>query len=418
MFISIFTLDLAEITNDWLLLRDILFLKEGLVYGPLQPTIVMILVVVSGIGSLALAFEMFNISREVCTGRPWGDLDLVSAIVVWLEEIPTMTVNFAISMCHNEPISIFQMSKVLIVSLSVIVRIIVPLIKTYLVSKEEVEPDTRFRKSVYRVVTSAGLCLALASTISVVIFTHVIATDERKFQFRMPQEIWSSQFAHDMYFTDVGIYFHHNELNEKETDKYWLKLTSINDFEKINRMYVKISYTEQNSKINTMMINSYTATEELYEECYTYNGTSDQYHYTDCVADFIPSSGEKLIFKFVFIPPQEYLILGDVQYNVRYHKSNICYNVSVSNTSIFHNQSENESRLLGRLVYLKPINKITENHRLVDRTFYVAQVTENLPYELDHTMLEGHEIWKTGMYGCDCKGKSGPSLDQSITLSC
>lgn len=417
MFTAIFVLDLAEICNDWLFLKDILFLKQGLVYGPISPTIVMILILVSGVGSLALAFDMFNISRDVCTGRPWIDLDLVSAIIVWLEEIPTMAVNFAICMCHNEPVSIFQMSKVIIVVLSVVVRIIVPLIKMYLVSVEAEVADTRFRKSVYRVVTSAGLCLSLCSAVAVVIFTHVIATDERKFEFRLPSQIWSSQFAHDTYFTDVGIYFHHSELNEPVEDQYWVKLTDINDFEQIHRMYAKISYVRSNNKISKLMINSYTETEELFEECYNYDGKNNTYTYTDCISDFIPSSGEKLIFKFVFEKPQQYLILGDVKYNVRYQKSNICYEPTTNSTSIVHNTTE-QVRLLGRLVYIKPMTKIVENHRLIDRTYSIGQTAEDSPYSIDQEILEGKEIWTTGMYGCDCTGKPGPSIDGTLSLSC
>lgn len=415
MFITIFTLDLAEISNDWLLLKDIVFLEQGLVYGPLSPTIVMILVVASGIGSLTMAFEMFNISREVCTGRPWADLDLVSALVVWLEEVPTMTVNFAISMCHNEPISTFQMSKVLIVALSVTIRIIIPLMRTYIINKDEVETDTRFRKSVYKVVTNAGLCLALSSCIAVIIFTHVIATDERKFQFRSPQDIWSSEYAHDMYFTDVGIYFHHNEMNEPTENQYWLKLANINDFENMDRMYVKISYGKANNRISKLILNSYTETQALYEECYSYHRDTNLYTYMNCTTNFI-SNSERLTFKLVYSRPQKNLILGDILYNVRYQKNNICYNLSVNNTRIYHNTTGQEVRLLGQLVYLKPVTKITEIHRLVDTTFPVTMVTE--AYNIDHTMLEGAEIWKTGMYGCDCSGKAGPSIDSNITLSC
>ena len=419
MFIAIFILDLAQICNDWLLIREIIFLRQGLVYGPLSPTIVMVLVVASGVGSLAMGFEMFNVSRDVCTGRPWGDLELVSAIVVWAEEIPTMTINFAISMCHNEPISMFQMSKTLIVALSVVIRIAVPLIKAYLSSKDARASDTRFRKSVYRVITSAGLCLTLCSIVAVVIFTHVIATDERKFQFRVPSEIWSSQFAHDTYFTDVGIYFHHSELNEPVKDQYWVKLTEINDFEKIHNMYAKISYVRRNNKINTLMIASYTDSEELFNECYKYQEETNQYVFTDCVADFIPASGETLIFRFAFEEPQQYLILGDIVYSVRYKKSNICYNPTVNGTNIYHNATEEEDlELLGRLVYIKPMTVLQESHRLIDRTHTIDDMADHLPYKIDQEILEGEEIWKTGMYGCECTGKSGPSYQSDMTLSC
>ncbi|WAR21165.1 YFEX-like protein [Mya arenaria] len=87
--------------------------------------------------------------------------------------------------------------------------VVIPLIRTYLEKKSTVHSTPKFRKTIYKGVNTIGLCVALSGASAVFIFTHVMAADEGKLQFRMPDEIWGGQFAYDQYFKNVGVFYQH-----------------------------------------------------------------------------------------------------------------------------------------------------------------------------------------------------------------
>ncbi|XP_052771585.1 uncharacterized protein LOC128211171 [Mya arenaria] len=419
VFIAILVLDLAECTNDWLFLKDILFLEQGLVYGPPRRLVVMVLVLTTAIGSLAIVFEIFNISREFITGTPWVDLDLCSAIVVWLDEVPTLTVNFIISLCHNEPISYFQLIKALIVIVSVVLRVVIPLIRTYLEKKSTVHSTPKFRKTIYKGVNTIGLCVALSGASAVFIFTHVMAADEGKLQFRMPDEIWGGQFAYDQYFKNVGVFYQHEGLVGENDENYWLKLANIEEFLDMDTVHVKLSYTKQAGRIDKLVLHSYNSSAERYRECYIW--INEDYAYTKCTFDLIPenSNQEKVTFRFNFLRPQLHLILGDISFNAKYQRSNICYSLFGNDTKLLLNETGNdEPTQMGRLLYLKLDTNLLSSHRLVLWSQSANQTTNYRLFNTSHVLLGAEEIWHTGLYGCECTGKRGPTFDGTLTVSC
>ncbi|XP_053375526.1 uncharacterized protein LOC123533606 [Mercenaria mercenaria] len=423
VFISILVLDIAEVINDCFLFKDVSYLEEGLVYGPLSPTLVMILLLATAVGSLAIVFEILNITRDICSGKPWVDLDLDSALVVWLNEIPILSVNFAISLCHSEPVSYFQLTKCLIVILSVFLRIVVPLIRLYLAQDED-SSRKPFRKSIYKFVTNIGLCLALCGSVTIFIFTHVIALGEKQFKFRMPHEIWAGKSVFDEYFSDVGIYLHHRNLKSFKNDEIWLKLADIDEFYTIDSMNVKVTYTiSYENKIEKLVMNSYNSSKERFRECYNLaeseNGTLNYLYIGNCSFTYITSeeNSEKLIFKFVFHRPQMHLLLGDISYKVKYLKNFVCYNVAGNDTFLYDNIGSKPT-VLGQLLYMKQETRLHASHRLVHKNMSSNQSTSSLLYEADHYMKTADEIWKTGMYGCECTGKHGPTMDENITVMC
>lgn len=422
MFISILTLDIAEVINDAFLLKDISYLEQGLVYGPLNPSLVMMLLLMSAVGTLAILFEIINILRDVCSGTPWVDLDLVSALVIWLEEISTISVNLVISLCHSEPISYFQLSKALIVTISVLVRLVVPLIRSYLTKESKELVKNPFRKSVYRFVATIGLCLALCGSVSIFTFTHVIAIDEQQFQFRLPQEIWAGKLAFEKYFDNVGIYFNHRHLKKSKDEEVWVKIADVEEFYDNNGINVKFSYTLRGDNvIDKLVVNSYNMTNERYRECYTLTvDKNNSFQYvtdTPCNTNYIRGITEKMIFKFNFIRPQSTLILGDIAYNAIHMRNSICYNTTANSTDIFDTLG-NHPVLLGKLLYMKQETRLQTSYRLVQRNRLTNQTSTKLLYDADHFILSADDIWSTGMYGCECTGKHGPTKDDSIPLSC
>ena len=106
---------MADLFSDWLLYVDVSLAEEGLVYGPPGDAAIYALLAFSIIGSLTFVFEAVNLWWEVFRNNPWLDTDLVSAVTIWIEDLPQISINVYIAMCREDPISVFQLSKASIV---------------------------------------------------------------------------------------------------------------------------------------------------------------------------------------------------------------------------------------------------------------------------------------------------------------
>ena len=421
ILVTITTLDSAQIANDWLFFKDVYRLDKGLVYGPLNAYILMLILLICGLGTLIFLFEILNLFYDVCSGKPWISIEVSFVITVWFQELPMITASFVITLCHNEPVSYFQLIKALLVMVSIPLKIIIPLIHKH-VDKANAE-STGKCKYISKGFLAAGLCLLMCGSVAIFIFTHVIATDERQFRFRLPDEIWAGKFAYDKYFTNVGIYFHHvNIENENVTSSdIWLKLAEIHDFFDNDYIHVKISYIEDNGKIQKLMLMGFNETSLMFTECYNQGvGGIKTSPHERCTPDFISNTEnhERLAFKFYFIRPKPSLLLGNIVYNVKYLKDSVCWTVTSNETDIFYPQLKNGNYdKLGQLLYLKHQAIISNTQRLVhekisrDSTPYFLQTT-------NHSLLTADDIWITGMYGCNCTGHKGPVMDSSMRVEC
>nr|KAG5713295.1 hypothetical protein BaRGS_007822 [Batillaria attramentaria] len=104
-------LDLLDLLSDWLLFADVITTERGLVYGPPGDDVVYSLLLFSILGTILFVFEAVNLWRDVFRGNPYLDVDLVSAITIWAEDLPQIAINVYISHCREDPISIFQLTK-------------------------------------------------------------------------------------------------------------------------------------------------------------------------------------------------------------------------------------------------------------------------------------------------------------------
>ena len=117
-FLAICGLDLADLISDWLLYADVSLAEQGLVYGPPGRAAVHALLAFSIVGILTFLFEVINLWWEVFRNNSWLDTDLVSALTIWIEDLPQISINVYIAMCREDPISVFQLSKASIILLS------------------------------------------------------------------------------------------------------------------------------------------------------------------------------------------------------------------------------------------------------------------------------------------------------------
>ena len=421
MFISIVVLDLTEATNDWLLFAELSKIQIGLVYGPLDQYLVFIFLIICALSSVAFVFEILNLVRDLFVGNPLLDLDLVSAINVWVCDVCMMVINIVIALCHDEPVSVFQLTKAGLIIIAVFLRIAVPLGRMYVVHTEVQYYGEKFIKSIYRAVTTVGVCLMLCGSITLLIFTHSISSDEGTFQFRFPQQIWSGKPIFNKYFSDVGIYFHHNNLkfdNLGPDDQYWIKVADLEEFYTEKSINIKVSFGQSDDKIQKIVIHSYNETGQRYRECYDVDNRGNKAKLNlllDCSPNFLQSS-EELVLRFVHIEPHVHLILGDVIYNAKYVKNSVCYNLEGNGTELY-----NTNQLLGQLTYMMYDTHVYEGHRLVQRNSSSRNVLTTIDspqYNTQHVLSEAFYQWTTGIYACPCRGQRGPTINTSLPLSC
>ena len=420
MFASIVTLDLAETTNDWLLYSDISRIEKGLIYGPLDPYLVLIFLIICSVSAVAFCFEILNLLRDLCTGRPLLDLDLVSALNVWLCDVSMMTINIVIALCHSEPISYFQLTKAILIIIGVVLRITVPLARIYVKHNRKAE---KFRKSIYRVSTTIGVCLMLVGAATLFIFTHVITSDEGKPQFLLPKQIWEGKITYKRYFAGFGIYFTYNGLrfaNLSPKEQYWIKLASIKEFYNEESINIKMSAQVHGQTIQKLIVNSYNTTGQRFKECYSIEKDDKNAMMLNlvenCSSDFIANS-QDIVFRFIYVHPRIHLVLGDIIYNAKYRKGSLCYNLTANDTNIYNTDKENP---IGQLLYMKHDTQASEGHRLVQHNSSSQDIINgDIPqYETQHYLLEAYKVWKMGMYGCEVTGRRGPTKNESVTLSC
>ena len=419
MFISITTLDLAQSTNDWLLYFDLSRMKKGLVYGPLDPYIVLFYLMFCSISTIASAFEILNFLRYLCAGRPLVDLDLVSAIIIWFCDVSMLIVNIIIVVCHSEPISYFQLTKAILITVAVGVRILVPLARMYIKQRNKIGKAERFRKSCYRTLTTIGVCLMLVGAVSIFIFTHTITSDNGKPQFLLPWEIWQGRITYKRYFEDVGIYFTHDNLKfpkQNSKELYWIKLADIKEFYTEESINVKLSYSVKGETIAKLIILSFNTTSQRYKECYSHDDKGKLNLVENCNIDYITNS-EDIIFRFVYLRPHVNLVLGDIIYNAKYQIEGLCHTLKVNGTNIFDIKGE---KFVGKLLYMKHETQAQEGHRLVQHNSTSQDVIngDSPKYKTQHFLVDIKEVWKMGLYGCETTGQLGPVNNESVALAC
>ena len=419
MFISITTLDLAQSTNDWLLYFDLSRIKKGFVYGPLDPYLVLFYLIICSISTIASVFEVLNFLRYLCAGRPLVDLDLVSAIIIWFCDVSMLTVNIIIAVCHSEPISYFQLTKAILITVAVGVRILVPLARTYIKQRNKVRKVERFRKSVYRMLTTVGVCLMLVGAVSIFIFTHTITSDNGKPEFLLPWEVWQGRITYNRYFAGVGIYFTHDNLKfhkQNTKERYWIKLADIKEFYTEESINVKLSYSVKDGTVQKLIIISFNTTSQRYKECYSHDDKGKLNLIENCDTNYITDS-EDIIFRFVYLRPHVHLILGDVIYNAKYQVEGLCHTLKVNGTNIFDVKGE---KFVGQLLYMKHDTQAQEGHRLVQHNSTSQDVIngDSPKYKTQHFLVNIKDVWKMGLYGCESTGQEGPVKNESVTLTC
>lgn len=428
VFLAVFVLDAVDLVSDWLLYADVAGAEEGLVYGPPEDVIRYLLLTFSIIGSLTFTFEIINLWWEIFRDDPWIDVDLLSAITVWIEDVPQITINVVIVACREEAISYFQLVKASVIIIGAVIRIIVSLVR-YCGKKARhdlqcarVNPESR-RHVVYRVFIMIALILTLGGAITIFMFTQSERNPDGSLNFKIPHSVVEGEYDDQKYFQDVNIFFAHELFDWDSTSVTsaeqlnLVRLFKINDIknEKIDRT-IKIQYDKATSPTKVVIWESDVSGSMQVKECFTMDRSGKTITIGTNCATYISGPFNQYVLKFHYIKPSvPSLIFGDIKYNIKvqYSSSTKC---ETPNFVINNNLKDHYRNSKVAALHYFRVGKGTNQ---TNHVIHPVPTGAN-PVEFYHSksLEDIIDVWKTGFAYCKSTGSQAPHLDTSIAVSC
>ena len=396
VFLVLLAIDLADMINDWLFYNDMHHLQNGLVFGPIESSLLNTLLAFSIIGVLTFLLEVILVGREIF--RPdkasWIDIDYISTVTVWIEEVPQITISVIIASCHEEAVSIFQISKASVVIIGCVLRLIIAIIRFCYRRRRENYENEKIFKSCYAVLL-VGLILSVIGSSLVFFFSHALS-DGGQIKFQEPTEFLKMKRDTTKYYDQVGIYLDGRELpiNAQMRMNYdWIKLVDLTDIEKNIYPAKKIKLSKTGStkiQIQTILDRDSKLLKVENAECYNKNDKWVVSNTSQCLNLFDTNETmADITIYFNFIQQSKHLIMGDVKYNT-------LYTTSPTGCS---DSSGNYTQLT--LKYFKAKTRQDD--------------TLSKFYKLED-LVPISEAWKTGFNKCKSTGSESPHWDNSIIV--
>lgn len=427
VFLLVFVLDVVDLIADWLLYRDVTATQEGLVYGPIEDSLRYLLLAFSIIGSLTFTFEIINLWWEVFRNDPWLDVDFLSAITIWIEDVPQITINVLIVACREEAISYFQLVKASVIIAGAVIRIVVSLIR-YCGKKARHDLQcARVNKSsrrhvVYRIFIMVGLILTLGGAITIFTFTQSERNPEGSLNFKIPHSIIEGEYDDQKYFHNVSIYFSHELFDwdsHTATSANHLNLVQlfkVNDIrqENIDRT-IKIAYDQLTGPTKIVISSNDMNGAMRATECFQMDRISKKLTLvtTGCTTYLTSTPVNEYTLTFHYITPSvPSLIFGDIKYNVKvkYNPAGKCISPDFAINDNIYDHSKNNK--VAALHYFRNTGNSAATHHvshtsLTEGTFFHSSSLEDIS-----------DVWKTGFAYCKSSGSLAPHTDDSITVTC
>ncbi|BFZ18985.1 hypothetical protein BsWGS_22024 [Bradybaena similaris] len=423
LFLFIFGNDLADFVSDWLFFADVVIAEKGMVYGPPDRAAVWCLLLFSIIGTFTFIFECANLWWEFFRNNPWIDSDWLSAIVIWIEDIPQVIISLYIALCREEPISIFQLTKAAVILIGVVIRIIVTSVKYC--NKEAVKSHHHVK---IKAVIMLGVILEAICAGAIFFLTQTERGNSGEVAFRVPSTVIEEAYNDQRYFTNVSIFFHSAEsfdvgnLDPNKTDYVvnWLRLTSVSDLRQGTHgsPSYKIDYGYTSSSIMNLAISEKRDSNWTLSECYeidVINNIITDIKNTTCLQHVIPANTTSLIITLWYEHPGSLFkkkVFGDIHMDVHKLQNGVCTAVTQCEDTI---EGSIANKVPLTVHYYRTSN--TLDYQDLRHLLYQSGVPR-FYRNIDSNLLDTRVIWKTGWNDCSCNGNVAPVLETDQSLTC
>lgn len=409
--------EVGDLISDWKFYIEMSKQERGIVFGPIDKNLLCAILVFCCVGIVTCLAEIVDEFYEIISSKTACiNVIYLSAIVLWIEELPQISISAAIASCRDEGPSLTQLVKASFLIVGCIARIIIAI--KNICSTKDSDDDNLCIFSSFALIFGSILAFFLA----LVIFTlKNVQHDNKNFKFKASTELETRGVDPSRYFENAGIYINGMDIKVKYTnsnlDNTWLKMVNLTFLRNNPSQLQKIKFErEGNLKIliqTYLPFNNDSDFLKVHTECY--NETKhymfsqvdetkpllfSQVNESECLDLINTADVEEIWIHFRFLPQTCYRPIGDVQYNVCHVTYEDCSehlnHCAELNLKYFTIESGENYQY-----HLKPTN---------DTSLFEFFGSDNL--------TPTKEAWKTGFFRCENSGFEAPNLNKSIEVKC
>ncbi|GFS17387.1 hypothetical protein ElyMa_006821000 [Elysia marginata] len=434
--------DVADFVTDWLFFADVNKMKAGLVYGPPESSVWWAILIFNIVGSVLFLMETINLYYETKHENGLVDSDILSLVVVWLEDIPQVIISLYLVLCREEAISVFQLAKAIVILLGTFIRLIQVGVKYFSGKAKKSKHHRKIKIAIFIGMfiqfVCAGCVFGLAYT----------APDDTGIFFKVPTTIVDEKVDEAKYFANVSVFVNHAELfddgglriaengnMEREVHAVnWMRLESIKTIMvegKGGGVHYNVQY-EANPSSGILKLAWWKKTGLTHPTwvtlgCYVVNQTTGTVSKVStpitCTKSygFFTEYSKNVYVAFGYTPPGKVFkgqIFGDITVNMRLDSIEggyrDCRKVE-KHTSSLKTHANTATPL--RFQYFQTSSNIAPvAHFLSD--------TSNSPQNLRFFRNDGKDlihiknVWKTGWMSCESEGNLSPTLNEHLKVTC
>lgn len=420
LFLMTFGLDFLDFLVDWLFFRDIYGIKPGLVYGPLENSIVYSSLFFAIIGTMAIIFEIANIGKELFFEPAWINPDIVSCLFLWVEDIPQLIIGVRIAFCREEAVSLFQVIKASALLYGIAVRITLLSLRYF--SKKGIDALQGLRKGwkyAVKFLFLSGMAFIMIGSLAVFILTLFEREPNENIRFNHPKSMFEEEYNEARYFDNVSIFFNHpifdvNMYNETKR-VHFMRLLSIYEIRSKKSALFKISYDEM-TRTKFVIWQEDKNRHLKAAACYRINPLRGTVTYQQHNCEHFLSNDQEVsfIFKFKFIPssiPERRF--GDIQYNVLMNELGTCHGPDVDIVTKIENHKGEGHYKSAVIHYYRHKAGAGQKLHLIVGDNNVARF-----YMYDEDLTDITSVWRTGFSFCKSTGNLAPDIRKDIKVEC
>lgn len=402
LLVSLFA-DLFDFVSDWLFYSDLVFAKDGLVFGAHEELIIRMTFAFCIVGSITFIAEIILNFLEYYKDNETVEIisEFLTFFTLLIEDLPQIAINVRIAMCREEATNTIQIVKASAAMFEVVAKLAFVWIKYCIKRRQGARETSRIRKGL-SIFTTVVLLLILS--LSAAIF--VLTTNFKQTKIEFDSDGLSGEES-DKYIQGVGIFM---RINSSEThihnmaDDQWIQLESLHDITKQSEpsdgLVLSCMFTAP--PVVYIWVRSHSTSAVDTVSCFKENSTG--IHKTpaqNCSDVFSTTSNVTTVsLKLNYIPPNRQQPLGDIESNVHVHLNNCTQEVQPDIVTL-------------KYFRVKPEVKNT------DMTFTSTDNGDKYKYYSDPgDLMTVREAWKTGRLRCESTGRESPRTNTDIPVSC
>ena len=293
---------------DWLLYYEFSALEEGLVYGPIDSSILKSLLAFCIIGTVVSGIDLGNKLYDMCMGKPIINFGYTEVCVVFLEDIPQLITGLFLVGCAGENSFLLLLKSYFHWFASAGVIVVV-----YVTVRKKVPNDQK--KNCGPLLIFGLIIVFFLSTAMGYIVTHS-GRDLSK---------------HEL-FDGVGIYGDARDFGlTSDSTEYltWIFFFGINEIEHDDSVLTKITLDKRHIRIQNFYKRS---DNNQTDTCYSIIGTNNAVSIDVLNCSLI--NGTEYYYQFIYLPASYRHRLGDIQYNVRKTSTGSCDNGTLQSSRL------------------------------------------------------------------------------------